>query len=44
MKLAASWQEGELRALRQRELLETISVALMRQVWKLLGNKALFMR
>jgi hypothetical protein len=44
VKRAASWQEGELRALRQRELLETISLALMRQVWKLLGNKALFMR
>ena len=44
VKRAASWQEGELRALRQRELLETKSLALKRQVWKLLGNKALFMR
>ena len=44
VKRAASWQEGELRALRQRELLETISLALMRQVWKLLGNKTLFLR
>ena len=44
VKWAASWQEGELRALRQRELLETISLAIMRQVWKLLGNKTLFLR
>ena len=42
VKRAASWQEGELRALRQRELLETMSLALMRQVWKLLGNKTSF--
>ena len=38
-KRAASWQEGELRSLRQHELLETVGVALMRQVWRLLANK-----
>ena len=38
-KRAASWQEGELRSLRQSELLENVGLALLRQVWKLLANK-----
>ena len=38
-KRAASWQEGELRSLRQSEVLENVGLALMRQVWKLLANK-----
>jgi hypothetical protein len=38
-KRAASWQEGELRSLRQHELLESVGLALMRQVWRLLANK-----
>ena len=38
-KRAAGWQEGELRSLRQNELLENMGLALMRQVWKLLENK-----
>jgi hypothetical protein len=38
-KRAASWQEGDLRSLRQSELLENVGLALMRQVWKLLANK-----
>ena len=31
-KRAASWQEGELRSLRQHELLESVGLAPMRQV------------
>ena len=38
-KRAASWQEGDLRSLRQSELPENVGLALMRQVWKLLANK-----
>ena len=38
-KRAASWQEGEIRSLRQHELLESVGLALMRQVWLLLANK-----
>ena len=39
VKRAASWQEGDLRAARQHELLEVIGLSLMRQIWRLLGNK-----
>ena len=38
-KREASWQEGDLRSLRQSELLENVGLALMRQVWKLLPTK-----
>ena len=44
VKRAAGWQEGELRAARQHELMEGIGLALMRQVWNLLGNKNHFFR
>ena len=39
VKRAASWQEGELRAVRQQELMETVGLSLMRQIWRLLGKK-----
>ena len=38
-KRAASWQEGDLRSLRQSELLENVGLALMHQVWKLIAKK-----
>jgi hypothetical protein len=44
VKRAAGWQEGELRAARQREILEGIGLALMRQIWNLLANKNHFFR
>jgi len=44
VKRAAGWQEGELRGARQREIMEGIGLALMRQVWSLLGNKNHFFR
>ena len=37
-KQSATWQEGELRSLRQHGLLESVALALMRQVWRLLAN------
>ena len=43
-KRAAGWQEGELRGARQHELMQGIGLALMRQVWSLLGNKNHFFR
>jgi hypothetical protein len=43
-KRAASWQEGDLRGAKQHELLQNIGLALMRQVWSLLGNKNHFFR
>ena len=44
VKRAAGWQEGELRAARQHELMEVVGLAQMRQVWCLLGNKNDFFR
>ena len=43
-KRAAGWQEGELRGLRQYELMQGVGLALMRQIWSLLGNKNHFFR
>ena len=38
-KRATSWQEGDLRSLRQSELLVNVGLSLMRQFWKLLATK-----
>ena len=44
VKRAAGWQEGVLRGARQHELMEGLGLALMRQIWSLLGNKNHFFR
>jgi hypothetical protein len=45
VKRAAAWQEGDLRAARQDELLQAVGLALMRQVFRLLaGNNAVLGR
>ena len=36
---AAAWQEGDLRLGRQDEIRCAVGLALMRQVWRLLGSK-----
>ena len=39
IKRAATWLEGDLRVRRQYELTETLGLALMRQIWRLLSGK-----
>jgi hypothetical protein len=39
IKRSATWLEGDLRAWRQQELLQSVGLTLMRHVWRLLGGK-----
>ena len=44
LKRASGWQEGDLRAVRQDELRQSVGLALMRQIWRLLGAKNFILR
>jgi hypothetical protein len=39
IKRSATWLEGDLRAWRQQELLQSVGLTLMRHVWRLLAGK-----